>query len=188
MSGRHIVVVDVETTGLDPERHTTVEVAWWNLNTGERGEFVPPHLVSEALRNAQIEALRVNRYIDRLATAEQDYDGTAASKLSDLLEGSTLAGSNPAFDAGFLTVLYREMEAAEKAWAPRWHHRLLDLSAYAAGVLLLPPNQLPGLSTVCELLGVENTAPHTAAGDVDATGRCFLALFERAGVSLDGAA
>jgi DNA polymerase-3 subunit epsilon len=172
-TARQIVVVDVETTGLDPQTHTLVEVAWWNLTTGQRGEFVPPHSVSEALQHADVKALQVNRYIDRLAEAGQDADNGGLHRLGNNLSGNTFAGSNPAFDAAFLAGRMERIKV-------RWHHRLLDLSAYAAGVLHLPATELPGLSTVCELLGVENTAPHTAAGDVDATGRCFQILMEKA--------
>ena len=180
MTKREIIVVDVETTGLEVSRHTTVEVAWWHLGTGQRGRFVPPHRVSEVLSNADVSALRVNRYIDRLADADQDHDGSGARELADALHCNTLAGSNPAFDARFLTSMFFDYEDCELAGLPTWHHRLLDLSAYAAGVLGLPPTELPGLSTVCELLEVTNAAPHTADGDVTATGNCFLELFARA--------
>lgn len=184
MTTRQIIVADTETSGLNPDLHTVVEVAWWNLNTGQKGSFIPHHLTGEVLSHADIQALRINRYIDRIAGEPQD-DGTGMRELFLQLEGNTLAGSNPTFDAGFL----RQHDNCEWCQTWRfggWHHRLLDLSAYAAGVLGLSPTELPGLNRVCELLGIENTAPHTAAGDVDATGRCFLALFERAGVSLGG--
>jgi DNA polymerase III subunit epsilon len=182
---RQIVVVDVETTGLDPDRHLVVEVAWWNLTTEARGSFVPPHSWRDAVTEADLEALRVNRYFDRLAEAEQDTNGKAAGELWDQLDGNTLAGSNPAFDAAFLRAMFSDAYDLDDHGideAPRWHHRLLDLSAYAAGVLGLPPEALPGLSTVCELLGVTNPAPHTADGDVIATALCFQGLFDRQAV------
>lgn len=178
MSARRLVVVDVETSGLDPARHQVVEVSWWNLQTNERGYFVPPHNVHDVLANATIEALRINRYIDRLADAEQDRTGMRGLELADQLHDNVLAGSNPTFDASFLLSMFRDYERREWTGMPIWHHRLLDLSAYAAGVLHLPPTDLPGLGDVCALLGIENKAPHTAEGDVDATGRCFLALME----------
>lgn len=175
----HIVVVDTETNGLDVRRHVAVEVAWWDLATGERGEFVPRHNVSDVLANGDIEALRINRYIDRLATAEQDWGGIGAFRLAEVLHGQRLAGCNPAFDAEFLTKMFDEYEDRELVGPPAWHHRKFDLSSYAAGVLGLDPVDLPGQATVCELLGIENHAPHTAAGDRDAAGRCFLELMKR---------
>lgn len=176
---RDIIVVDVETTGLDPERHTVVEVAWYNLTTWEHGCFVPPHNPSKVLADAEIKALQVNRYLDRLADEEQDRDGSQALALAEQLHGNTLAGSNPAFDAAFLRSMFEGYEDTE-TFVPAWHHRLLDLSAYAAGVLGIPPAELPGLSTVCDLLGVDNVAPHTAAGDCAATAACFRTLIAMA--------
>lgn len=183
---RQIIVVDVETNGLDPSRHTTVEVAWWNLSTGDRGAFVPPHDISATLATADIQALQVNRYVDRLATAEQDDEGPfAAQLLWEALSGSTLAGSNPAFDARFLAKMFTKGYKPYRAFydGTPWHHRLLDLSAYAAGVLGLPPSVLPGLSTVCKHLDVALVGAHTAAGDVTATGECFRKLFDRSALS-----
>lgn len=180
---RRIVVCDVETTGFDPEYHVCVEIAWWDLNTGERGTFIPRHNVSKALAGANIKALQINRYVDRIADryAEQDHDGAQVRRLADALEGNTLAGSNPRFDDGFLRKVFADYERDELACIPDWHHRLWDLSAYAAGALGL--DHLPGLFEVCELLDVA-TPDHSAEADVTATGECFLALFERAGVRL----
>lgn len=190
MIGRQVIVVDTETSGLDPARHTTLEVAWWNLTTDERGLFIPPHNVSTVLAGADIEALRVNRYIDRIPGQPQDLDDTELHRLwsqftdydeDDVTDDGraaetrhVLAGANPAFDAAFLSNLF-----AGLARVAPWHHRLLDLSAYAAGVLGLDVDELPGLRTVCALLNVE-PGDHTAEGDVTATGLCFRALFAKA--------
>lgn len=172
---RHMIVVDVETNGLDFARHEAVEVAWWNLATDERGQFIPRHDVAKVLAAADVKALQVNRYIDRIADQRTDRDHTPAfDALLAVLRHHTLAGSNPAFDARMLMKLYIGRSSLTP---PPWHHRLWDLSAYAAGVLGL--DELPGLARVCELLNIP--APdHTAAGDVTATGRCFRALFLRA--------
>ncbi|MBX6360067.1 MAG: 3'-5' exonuclease [Acidobacterium ailaaui] len=174
MTERQTIVIDVETTGLDPDEDIVVEVSWWNLDTGDTGTFIPRHSERKVLRPENAPALRVNRYLDRILGQDQD-NGPAADDLKEMLEGNTLAGSNPAFDAAFLRRMYTEQYGWEP---PRHHHRLLDLSAYAAGVLGLPWSELPGLATVCELVGVELTDAHTARGDVKATGECFLRLRE----------
>lgn len=173
-SDRHIVVVDTETNGLDVHRHEPVEIAWWNLTTGKRGHFIVAHNVHDILGNADVKALQVNRYIDRIADHVPEYDEQDRGELLTELTGNTLAGSNPAFDAAMLTKLYRPIRTS---WQPPWHHRMLDLSAYAAGMLSL--NELPGLAKVCELLDVE-PGDHSAEADVTATGQCFKKLFERA--------
>lgn len=178
---RQLVVVDTETNGLDLERHQPVEVAWWNLDTDERGCFIAVHDVSEVLANADIKALQINRYLDRIA--ERALDRTTklgapsevecrrradAFNLLTELTGNTLAGSNPAFDAAMLRKLFDGPDP--------WHHRMLDLSAYAAGVLGL--DELPGLARVCELLDIK-PGDHTAEADVTATGLCIRELRRR---------
>jgi DNA polymerase-3 subunit epsilon len=174
---RQIVVVDCETNGLDLTRHQPVEVAWWNLNTGENGEFVPAFNPNTVMAEADLQALRVNGFLDRITLRSFSESPTAAGeKLAAQLRGNTLAGSNPSFDAAMLVKLPQV--------GPLWHHRMLDLSAYAAGVLGLDPTVLPGLASVAEFLGVPQYAPHTAWGDVQTTGECFLELFKRAGVKL----
>lgn len=189
MTDRHLIVVDIETTGLDPRRHSVVEVAWWNLATDDRGRFIPPHNPGTVLASAEIEALRTNRYIDRIPGQPQDTRGDGLIQLwhqfsdwDEQPDGSatrirhTLVGCNPAFDASFLQVLFGNYEVTEDDQTP-WHHRMWDVSAYAAGVLWLA--ELPGLAALCDLLDVP-PPDHTAEGDVTATGLCFRALRERA--------
>lgn len=169
---RQIIIVDCETNGLDLVKHEAVEVAWANLDTDEGGCFIPKHDVQKVLGAADVKALQINRYIDRIADQPQANGvDDPRSALWHALEGNTLAGSNPAFDAAMLTKMFSGFRGNPTPW----HYRLFDLSAYAAGVLGL--DELPGLALVCELLGVR--APdHTAAGDVAATARCFEILRE----------
>ena len=170
--------MDVETSGLSALVHDAIEVSWWNLSTGEKATFIPAHDSGNVCTYGQETALQLNGYRDRIAGRQQD-SGEALRVLYDQLRGdpdgsgNTLAGSNPAFDAGFLAKLLR-------AQLPHlddqpWHHRLLDLSAYAAWHLHHPGNDLPGLATVCAALGVD-PPDHTAEGDVRATGECLYRL------------
>lgn len=165
---RQTVVVDVETNGLSYSQHVPVEVAWWNLDTGSRGSFVPAHDVSAVLATADIKALRINRYLDRLADAEQDAEGLQALALAKMLRDQTLAGSNPRFDAHMLS----------KIMPVTWHYRLLDIGAYGAGVLRRPPEEgVPGLWDLCQHLRVSpEDDVHAAEGGVTAAGNCLLEL------------
>jgi DNA polymerase III epsilon subunit-like protein len=182
MTTRNLIIVDTETNGLDSKRHHGVEVGWWDLATGKRGEFIPTHDVSETLANADIKALQLNRYIDRIADKPQDIDGKAAWELAELLQGNTQVGANPRFDVWVLDKMYAGYEANDLGWIPAVHHRLWDVETYAAAVLGL--NYLPGLAEICQLLDIGFAPDHTAHGDVTATGMCFIALAERAGANL----
>lgn len=204
---RHTIVVDCEMNGLDHRIHEAVECAWWNLDTSERGVFIPRHNVSKVLKHAQIEALQINRYVDRLADQPQD-TGEAAVTLWEQLSGrtaewraqrspfpfvqvleahvarqrgeepppgppdpvpATMLGSNPRIDALMLEKVFRRVGRAPDPM----HHRLLDISAYAMGVLGL--DYCPGLFDLCERLGVE-PGDHSAEADVTATGVAYLKL------------
>lgn len=173
----NVVVVDTETSGRNPEIHQCVEVGWWDLSTGRRGLFIPRHNVSTTLAGAEIQALRINRYIDRLADQPQDRDGAGPRALADVLDGNTLLGANPKFDAAFLYRVFLDYERDDLSPIPEWRYRLWDLEAYAAGVLGL--DHVPGAGEICELLGIP-PGDHTAQGDVTAEGCCFVELQKRA--------
>ncbi|QRY43136.1 3'-5' exonuclease [Mycolicibacterium boenickei] len=188
MSERELIVVDVETTGLDVDKHWVLEVAAINVLTGEELCFVPSLPVG-ALDQADGKAMKINGYFARDVYALRL--GTEASwrywlKLWDWLDGNTLAGSNPTFDAAMLNrsmqlchaslpTGYGKPDVPEFKPSP-WHHRLADLSAYAAGALGIRATALPGLDVVCRSLKVENTSPHSALGDARATADCFRKL------------
>lgn len=184
---RHLIIVDTETTGLDLDTHWVLEVAAINVTTREEMYFVPA-LPERALGTADGKALKINGYFSRAVYAHR-LDRDAADKywrqLWDWLAGNTLAGSNPTFDAAMLNkaALWSTQQSAyngpKQLVASPWHHRLADLSAYAAGALGIDPTHLPGLDAVCERLSIENESPHSAIGDARATMDCFVALAER---------
>lgn len=188
---RDLIVVDVETTGLDIDTHWVLEVAAVNVTTGQELYFVPA-LPTGALDAADGKAMKINGYFARDVYAHR-LSTEAANKywrqLWDMLSGNTLAGSNPTFDAAMMNkaALWSTMPDGRYSSEPKpdqlnpspWHHRLADLSAYAAGALGIRANALPGLDVVCRSLQVENTAPHSALGDARATAACFKALTGR---------
>jgi DNA polymerase III subunit epsilon len=175
---RRVIVVDVESSGLS-QGAAILEVAAIDMTTGRELYFVP-HVHRAALMGADPEALAINRYFERRVPAEMLSECETAAKyqeLMDMLGGNTLAGSNPTFDAA----LIRQQRAGSVvsgtfAIGEVWHHRLADLSAFAAGTLGLPLGELPGLAKVCELLDVKNEGEHSALGDARATAECFRKL------------
>jgi DNA polymerase III alpha subunit (gram-positive type) len=190
---RDLIVVDTETTGLDPDRHWVLEVAAVNVTTGEELYFVPA-LPQGALDEADGKALKINGYFERSVFAHR-LNTDAANKywrqLWSMLAGNTLAGSNPKFDADMMnrSALWSTMPssspgygvtAEEQLVASPWHHRLADLSAYAAGALYIDPAALPGLDVVCRSLHVTNDNPHSALDDARATAECFRLLAAKA--------
>lgn len=165
---RQLIVVDVETTGLHANARV-LEVAAVNVETREEFRFVP-WIDNDAIKWAEPKALQINRYFERGVfddMLDQDDTKAAYEKLRTWLDGNTLGGSNPTFDAA---------KIVGPVGGQVWHHRLADLAAYAAGALGLPPAELPGMEKVCTLLDVTNFEPHSALGDAFATAECFRKL------------
>ncbi|OBJ24618.1 3'-5' exonuclease [Mycobacterium sp. 1245801.1] len=168
MSTRHLIVVDIESTGLDPKVHVPIEIAAINVDTGQTLIFAP-YLTPEQILNVDPEALRINRYYERgvYKTAEKSEVANTNRYISlwNMLRGNTFAGANPRFDA--------DMLVAATNMKPSWNYRLADVSAYVAGALGIYPAEIPGLHDCCERLGVVNDAEHSALGDAKATAECF---------------
>lgn len=162
-----LVFVDVETTGLDPERHDIWEVALVVRDDDHDNQVHRAYLRPD-LADADPGALRVSRFYDVEAAIEEAAPDlaelvarheqpvadwwcdppTTAKTISRLTAGAHLVGASPAFDARFLEQLLRD-----HGRRPAWSHRLIDVEAMAAGALGWP---LPrGLATTAEELGLE---------------------------------
>ncbi|DAZ90097.1 DNA polymerase III, alpha subunit, Gram-positive type [Mycobacteroides abscessus subsp. bolletii] len=163
-----LIVVDLETTGLDSDVHSVLEVAAVNVATGQELYFVP-HIQSDQMTLADPEALRVNRYYERgvfrkMLKSPAD-NGPAYRELYDMLKGNRLGGANPRFDA--------DMLVKATGYTESWHYRLADVCAYASGALGLDPSDIRGLHDVCVSLSVDAGTEHSALDDARATAECF---------------
>jgi DNA polymerase III epsilon subunit-like protein len=168
MKHESFVFVDVETTGLDPERHEIIEFA--AISVPKRDLMIPGKggfVTFEAkvkplyLERAEPKALEVNGYSD-----EKWKDAT---QLDDVLEivqplfdDATIAGHNPSFDVGFLN----------KAWSrhPEFRptgmdYHVFDTATLAQKYVLTGDIEKPGLFQICEFLGIDTSGCHTAMAD-----------------------
>jgi DNA polymerase III epsilon subunit-like protein len=153
-----LAFLDLETTGLDPERHHIWEIGAivrghreakfngeWNIQMRPRLDAADPM------------ALRISRYYERRHLVLKDHqteafviDRPAYQKLTggaggrwyecnrmhvagivaEMLDGAQLIGCVPSFDAAFLTQFLR------RHWqAPTWHYHLIDVEQLAVGWL-----------------------------------------------------
>ena len=164
------VVIDTETTGLDPRKAWIVEIAAVRLVRGR----LQPNAVFRRL-------VRPGEPIPRLASGVHGIDDAAVAdapafadiwpELSTFIGGAVVIGHALGFD---LAVLKRECERAGIGWT-RPHTldtRLLaevaepDLAGYS-------------LDNLAAWLGVEITDRHSALGDSLACARIFLALLPK---------
>ena len=126
-----LAFVDTETTGLDPFLHDAWEIAVILRKDGHDEEHV--FHIEPDLTNADPKALEIGRYHERTSAADWKWHNRAAATgiIWALLDGAVLIGSNPGFDAAFLTKLFGRV-----AMEPRpWHYRPIDVATLAVGAL-----------------------------------------------------
>jgi ATP-dependent DNA helicase DinG len=164
---RTFVVVDVETTGLDPDRDAIIEVAAISLQNGaisdEFSSLVQPH------REIPAYISQMTGITDEMvADAPSMY--TLRSRLKRVLGDHVLVGHNIGFDLGFLQ--------AERLGIGQ--HRL-DTVTLAS--ILLPDAgryNLESLVYQLQLPGDRSGQDHRALADARQTAALFQTLHERA--------
>ncbi len=164
-----LVVLDTETTGLDPVRDRVVEIGAARLDAGLRVVATWDTLVDPGcplpLQIARLTGLSP----DDLAAAPPFGDAYAA--LRDFLGDAVVVGQNVAFDLAMLGA------AAARCSAPPPHPRVFD--TLEAALLLLPELDRHGLSSLALTLDLGD-APHRALPDALATAALLRELARRA--------
>ena len=164
------VVIDTETTGLDPRKAWIVEIAAVRL---VRGRLQPQAAFRRLVRPGEPIPQLVSRVhgIDDAAVADAPAFADIWPELTTFIGGAVVIGHALGFD---LALLRRECERAGIGWT-RPHTldtRLLaevaepDLAGYS-------------LDSLAAWLGVEITDRHSALGDALACARIFLALLPK---------
>jgi len=117
-----IVIIDTETTGLDDRTQQVTEIAWCGV-TGPSDRLVVPHFSHEAEQAAlDISGHHARQLWDPSTWASRE----DMLSLRGVLAGATIGGANVGFDLRFLSNIFHDRP---------WHHRPLDIEAYAAGAL-----------------------------------------------------
>lgn len=181
-----LVFLDTETTGLDSDRHELWEIA--SIVRQPDGDTEYCWQLLPSLKTADPSGLRIGRYYERnrlarrgigdigvagFASVHPDLDGTepsyavraqsahdVAGQLAVLLDGATIVGAVPDFDARFLTRFLRRHHHA-----PTWHYHLVDVETLAAGALRQAPPW--GFDELLAAYGLtyDEADRHTALGD-----------------------
>jgi len=184
-----LLVVDTETGGADPNRHSILSLAAVVWENGEiRGEV--EILVAEGDLVVTARALEINR-IDLVAHAREAVaprealslllDFVAKHYRRELDEGEqvTLAGHNVGFDLGFLKRLCR-LAGAE--FPSVFSHRVLDTASVLRFLSLteLLPGKTVSSDGAFEYFGIaiEAETRHSALGDARATAQLLTRLVQ----------
>ena len=164
------VVIDTETTGLDPRKAWIVEIAAVRI---VGGRLQPKAVFRRLVRPGEpIPKLAIGIHgIDDAAVADAPAFADIWPELAAFIGGAVVIGHALGFD---LAVLQRECERARIGWTPP---HTLDTRLLAE---VAEPN-LAGysLDSLAAWLGVEITDRHSALGDALACARIFLALLPK---------
>ena len=172
---RPILVVDVETTGLDPAKDTVVQIAACKLNGGVRLDdhpfvtYVRPETrisdTAEAVHGLKLTDLRT---APAIAEAIRAFDEYAPSD-------AILCGHNIAFDAAFLKAAYTSAGIRFP-----FDYHLLDV--WSVSFFLLETQRIKlnphNLTALCDLYGIPRGHKHDALEDVRATALILSRMFD----------
>lgn len=177
----NVVVFDLETTGLSPERDGIVEIGAVRIVDGQ----VQEHLKYETLVRPTTpdgQTLMIPwraEQVHGISNAMVRAAPTIAEVLPEFIEyvnGWPVVAHNIGFDGGFMRA---NAQRHGLTWAPASEHCTVQLSRRA-----FPKERVHNLTVLAERLGL-NFAPggrHRSFGDVQVTAQAYLRLMELIGV------
>ncbi len=184
-----IAFVDVETTGLDPERDEIIEVCVETWDSDHAGALAGPSYASRFMPRGPCnpEAAKVNGFTPEKWAGAPYFTAEHAEKIAAVLQYTAdvrgfLGGAATAFDRAFL------MKAFERVRVPfpAVSHRLVDVQSMALPLLLVGRIQGVSLQALQDVFGL-GAVEHTAVGDVHNTIKVFEGLAEMLCPALLGA-
>ncbi len=164
------VVLDVETTGFEPEKGDVIlEVAGQKLagrqKVGEFVELIKPNRIIPA------DSTAVTGITNEMVQKDGKDAADVLTRFFDFLGSAILIGHNISFDLGFLNA-YRKQTGQPPLTNPT-----IDTLEIARRYLILSNYRL---GTVATFLKVPPISAHRALVDVETTREVFFKLIERA--------
>lgn len=169
---KQTLLVDVETTGLDPARHSIIELAM--LTPDGTSHFVQScrPWIGAAI---DPEALAVNGWSAKQLESVELSHSEAMQQAADWLGTGTwtVAGMNPHFDLKFLQEAFARVLPRHKR--PRFSHRVYDLHSLTR--FMYPFAESLISQDIAILLGIDPEAePHRALGGIQWEAAAFRKL------------
>lgn len=168
--GLDALVLDTETTGLDPRKARVVEVAIVRLAGGRLDAGAAFRSLMQPGKPIPKAATRIHG-IDDAAVASAPPFADVWPELSRLVDGTIVIGHSIGYD---LAVLGRECERAGLAWTSP---RALDVRLLAE--VAAPDLPDYALESLAAWLEAEPGERHSAVGDALTAGRIFLGLLPK---------
>lgn len=167
-----LAFLDVETTGLDPQKHEVIQIGVVlakqiprDGNMGPKIEKIEEFEIKikpERIEDAEDDALRINGYTEADWMFAPDLKN-AMEFISKKLEGTIQVSHNLTFDAAFMDKSF-ERAGMENNMA----RYKLDTISIAFARLYNRPDVKYSLRYLCELFQIKNDNAHTALSDAKA--------------------
>lgn len=173
---RRLVFVDIETTGLDPEKHEIIEIGCLVVD-GESFKVLQEYVRKIKplhIEKADPEALSINGYNED-GWRDAENLGEVLGEFASLAPGGIIIGWNVSFDWQFLSVNFERLGIIHTFD----YHRLDVMSiAYAK---LYPVTEVKKLGTrpVAKYFGIKMPEVHDALGDIRASYEIFKILMKK---------
>jgi len=176
---KHLLAVDLETTGLRPDFHEITQIAaiLMDKNLNELGSFETLVRIEHPERGIESNfnvfdytgiKLEDLQQAPPLKDALRALETFVRSKTGELdLKKTIMFGQNPTFDKGFLETAF-----VRQGWKFPFDFHVLALESMFVHHHLLKTGELPGnigLKDICKVACVENKQKHNAMSDIRAT-------------------
>ncbi len=180
MKKHKLAFIDVETTGLNPDKHEVIQIGVvlvaqnWNDKNNSSFEIIEEielKIKPERIADAEPIALKINGY----NPAEWIFGytlGEAMQIFAKKTEGSIMVAHNVAFDFGFIEKAFRATGIENKMH----YHKLDTISIAFAKLHRIGDVDRFSLQYLCDYFGVENKKAHSALPDARATFEVYKKL------------
>ncbi|MGN0095807.1 MAG: PolC-type DNA polymerase III [Corynebacterium sp.] len=163
------IIIDCETTGLDPTEGRIIEIAALRLRNGSPAEEF--HTLVDPGQPLPDEISRLTGITGRDLVDKPGF-GDVLDAVASITDGRTVVGHNVAFDIAFVSAEYRRHGATSPVESA-------DTICTARTARALIPRELVGryrLSTLADALSLHHRPSHRAVDDVLATAELLTYL------------
>ncbi len=173
MKTQNLAFIDVETTGLDVDKHELIEIGCVlvrQISQEGKGpsievldefeyKILPEHLETADPESLLINGYKAENWTEAIPLAE------AMEKFSERVRGASFVAHNAFFDYEFIDHAFKKTGVKNFMH----YHRLDTISIAFAKLYDVPEVEKFSLRFLCEYFGIENKNAHTALSDVRAT-------------------
>lgn len=164
---KYRIFLDIETTGLDCNRHEILEIAvikeLIEAPYNALGIIVEEwcrKIIPRNIGDADSDALKVNGYLQQVWDKEAVSFASIADELYSLLSSGKIIGQNPNFDLGFIAAEYHNIHIK-----PNFLRYAIDTTTCSYLAWSLDGTQNLSMDSMRDFCAIDRTKAHTALKD-----------------------